>query len=203
MQKSTRFCATVGVVVLLGATALSYMLVGAAEPSGEKTKTAAPPVEFTGAGKLKLPVGYRKWVYLGTPLTPNDLNGGEAAFPEFHNVYIDPDSFAHFEKTGEFRDGTVLVKDLVGVGATMAASGKGYFQGEFNGLDVAIKDSHRFADEPGNWAYFNFGHKPPLKAEAAKSAVASCNSCHESNATKDWVFIQYYPVLRAALPQSK
>jgi hypothetical protein len=35
-------------------------------------------VEFTPDGKLKRPVGYRQWVYVGTPLAPNDLNGGEA-----------------------------------------------------------------------------------------------------------------------------
>ncbi len=38
-------------------------------------------IEFTPEGKLKKPVGYRKWVYVGTPLTPNELNGGEAPFP--------------------------------------------------------------------------------------------------------------------------
>jgi hypothetical protein len=60
---------------------------------------AAPPVhvtkvEFTGDGKLKLPDGYREWVYVGASVTPNDLNGGEALFPECHSVYIDPESFA-------------------------------------------------------------------------------------------------------------
>ena len=33
-------------------------------------------------------------------------------------------------------------------------------------MDVSIKDSKRFKDEPGNWAYFTFGHKPPLKADS-------------------------------------
>ena len=125
------------------------------------------PVEFTPEGKLKKPVGYRKWVYVGTPLTPNELNGGEAPFPEFHAVYIDPESFAHYEKTGEFRDGTVMIKELVGIGAKEATSGKGYFMGDFIGLEASIKDSKRFKDEPGNWAYFSFGHHYPLKAEAA------------------------------------
>ena len=153
-------------------------------------------VEFTADGKLKQPVGYRKWVYIGTPVTPNDMNDGEASFPEFHEVYMDPESFAHYEKTGKFRDGTVLVKELSSVGSKEAPSGKGYFQGEFTGLEAAIKDSKRFKDEPGNWAYFSFGHKYPLKAEVAKGAVASCNQCHQDNAKTDWVFSQYYPVLR-------
>jgi hypothetical protein len=32
-------------------------------------------------------------VFVGSPLTPNALNGGKANFPEFHNVYIEPGSY--------------------------------------------------------------------------------------------------------------
>ncbi len=116
---------------------------------------------------------------------------------------MDPDSFSHYERTGEFRDGAVMVKELVGVGAREATTGKGYFMGDFVGLEVPIKDSKRFKDEPGSWAYFSFGHKLPLKAEAAKNAAASCNECHQNSAAKDFVFRQFYPVLRASAPRSK
>src|SRR5262249_26535604 len=111
--------------------ALSYALTGVAVPRAaaeDKAKAKAAPVQFTAEGKLKQPVGYRKWVYIGTPVTPNDMNDGEASFPEFHEVYMDPESFAHYEKTGKFRDGTVLVKELSSVGSKEAPSGKGYFQ---------------------------------------------------------------------------
>ena len=162
-------------------------------------------VEFTSDGKLKQPPPvYRKWVFVGSPLTPNDMNDGEASFPEFHAVYIDPESFANYEKTGEYRDGTVLIKELSSVGDKKSPAGNGYDQGEFTGLETTIKDSKRFKDEPGNWAYFSFGHKYPLKAEVSKNAVASCNQCHQDNAEKDdWVFSQYYPALRAAASKSK
>ena len=185
--------------------ALSYALTGVAVPrAAAEDKAKAAPVEFTADGKLKRPVGYREWVYVGEVVTPNDMNDGEATFPEFHSVYMDPESFAHYEKTGQYRDGTVLVKELSNVGAKKAPSGNGYFQGEFTGLEATIKDSRRFEDEPGNWAYFSFGHKYPLKAEVAKNAVAACNQCHQDNAQKDdWVFSRYYPVLRAAAPRSK
>jgi hypothetical protein len=187
--------------------AVSYALTGVAvPPASAQPKAQAPAglVEFAANGKLKQPPpGYRKWVQIGTPLTPNDMNGGEAAFPEFHSVYMDPESFAYYEKTGKLRDGTVIVKDLISVGTKEATSGKGYFMGEYTGLEVAIKDSKRFKDEPGNWAYFSFGHKLPLKAEVYKNSVAACNQCHQANAKTDWVFSQYYPVLRAATPKSK
>ena len=177
---------------LIGIAGLSCVLAGVAQPPGDTSSLVA----FTPDGKLKKPEGYRKWVYVGTPITPNELNGGEAPFPDFHAVYVDPESYAHYEKTGEFRDGTVMIKELVGIGAKEATSGKGYFMGDFIGLEASVKDSKRFKDEPGNWAFFSFGHKYPLKAEAPKQNAAACNACHQTSAVKDYVFSQFYPVLR-------
>ena len=151
-------------------------------------------------GQLERPTGFREWVYVGTPVTPNDLNDGKAAFPEHHNVYIDPASWAHWKKTGAFRDGTILMKELVSVGAKTAVSGNGYFQGDFIGLEATIKSAQHFPDEPGIWAYFSFStpdHKT-LATTAKAFPAASCNGCHAGAAADDWVFTQYYPVLRAA-----
>jgi hypothetical protein len=174
--------------VLLGTTLLR---ANAAE--------AFPKPTFNNNGELLRPdISYREWVYVGTPLTPNDLNPPAANFPEFHNVYIHPSDFDHWKRTGRFPDGTVIVKELVTVGATQATSGKGYFMGEYIGLETTIKDSVRFADEPGNWAYFSFGHSYPLADSAAPFPAAACNACHATSAADDFVFTQYYPVLRAA-----
>jgi hypothetical protein len=199
MSSKSRIRARLIVLSAMAAAGLSCVLDGrTATPTEESAK-----ITFTQDGKLKQPEGYRQWVYLGTPITPNELNGGEAPFPDFHAVYIDPGSFAYFQKNGTFRDGTVMVKELVGIGAKEASSGKGYFMGDFIGLETSIKDSKRFKEEPGNWGYFTFGHKYPLKKEAAPNATASCNACHQDNAKTDYVFSQYYPVLRAATRQTK
>ncbi len=160
-------------------------------------------VTFSDDGELERPTGYRKWTYIGTPVTPHDMNDGKAPFPEFHSVYMNPDAFDHYEETGEFPDGTVLVKELIDVGDKEASSGNGYFMGEFVGLEVAMKDKVRFKDEPGNWAYFSFGHKYPLKEMAKVQPAVSCNECHDGEADDDWVFTQYYPVLRAAKNSAK
>jgi len=163
----------------------------------------APVVKFDDNGELIRPTGFRKWTYVGTPVTPNDMNKGNAPFPEFHSVYVNPSAFDHYEKTGDFPDGTVLVKELVSVGDKEATSGNGYFMGEFIGLEVSIKDKTRYADEPGNWAYFSFGHNYPLKDTAKAQPTASCNECHDGDAGDDFVFTQYYPVLRAAKGPAK
>lgn len=160
--------------------------------------------KFDESGQLMKPVDYREWVYVGAPLTPNDLNNGKAAFPEFHSVYIDPESWKAYKTTGTFRNGTILVKELVSVGSKVATSGKGYFMGEFIGLEAAVKDSKRFPKEPGNWAYFRFtkeDHSLPTNTVAKVLPTEACAVCHQASAAEDMVFTQYYPVLRAAKPQ--
>jgi hypothetical protein len=160
----------------------------------------AQDVSFNPDGSLKRPEGYREWTYIGTPITPNDMNGGKASFPDFHNVYVNPKAWAAYRKTGEFPDGTVVIKELVSVATKKATSGNGYFMGEFIGLEAAIKDKKRFADAPGNWAYYSFGHEYPLSASETPRKFEECSSCHQTNAAQDYVFTQYYPVIRAVDP---
>lgn len=167
-------------------------------PTGARAQSAA---KFDGKGNLIRPEGYREWVVLGTPLTPNDMNKGKAPFPEFHHVYIDPESWAHYKRTGKFREGTLIVKELISVGSKAATSGNGYFMGEFVGLEATVKSKARYPKEPGNWAYFTFGKVPKLKKSVAAMPTVACAACHEAAAAEDMVFSQYYPVLRAAKPK--
>ncbi len=168
--------------------------------------------EFTSDKQLKLPEGkiWREWLYVGGLVTPNALNDGEAPFPEHHIVYIDPVSWAHYKKTGEFREGTVIAKELTRVrapdganenGSTDEVSGTGYFMSEYSGFEITIKSKKLYPDEPGNWAYYTFGHQPePYNPTAKRQPAEACNACHEAAAAKDFVFTQFYPVLRAAKP---
>lgn len=151
-------------------------------------------------GDLERPQDYRTWVYVGSPITPNDMNNGKAAFPEFHNVYIDPESYDHWKENGAWREGTILVKELISVGTKGAVSGNGYFMGEFIGLEATIKSAKYFPNEPGNWAYFSFTNPKggDLAATGKAFATNQCNSCHEGNAGDDFVFTQHYPVLSVA-----
>ena len=126
MKQTKKSLALLLVVVL----ALVFIVVAMVPAQSGKNK-----YKFDGDGNLIRPEGYRLWVYIGTPITPQNENGGAAAFPDFHNVYIHPDDFEHYKKTGKFQDGTILVKELVSVGSTRAVSGDGHFMGEFTGLE--------------------------------------------------------------------
>jgi cytochrome P460 len=169
--------------------------------------------EYDAAGDLLLPKNFHEWVYVGSPLTPIALNGGKkcpepksssddpcTGFPEYHNVYIEPGSYEIYKQTKQFPEGTILFKELqltLGPaenpdGSQTEPSGRGYFPGAFNGADVTVKDTKRFA-ALGGWGYFNFHHHEP-KAPTAK--VTDCgHSCHLGGAKKDEVWTQFYRLL--------
>ncbi len=176
---------------------IASVLLGAGVALQVASAAAEQPFQFEN-GLLERPVGYREWIYVGAPLTPNDMNDGKANFPEFHSVYIDPGSWEHWKRTGEFREGAILIKEMIDVAGKQAASGNGYFMGEFIGLEAAIKSKRHFPDEPGNWAYFTFTNPDleTLKPRVAANPVGSCNACHGALAADDYVFTQHYPVLR-------
>lgn len=200
------------VLLAAGLVAASFALFNGPQVSAQSTTAVAQAV-FNADGKVQQPKNWRQWVFVGAPLTPNALNDGKAAFPEFHNVYIEPGAFAHYQQTGKFPEGTQIAKELVMIrapdgankdGSTDEVSGTGYFQGEFVGLELTVKDTKRFAKEPGGWAYFSFGHKgQPYAKTAAAFPAKSCNACHQAAAADDFVFTQFYPVLRAAKPKGK
>ena len=165
---------------------------------------ASSTAVFDSNGRLQLPTGYRRWVFVGAPLTPNGLNNGKAGFPEYHHVYVEEKNLDVYLKTGSFPEGTVIVKELTRVldptfpdGSRTEPSGRGYFNGEFNGMDVTVKDSKRFANTNG-WGFFNFGHHPLPYAESAKEAsAAECAGCHAAFVAKtDMTWVQFYPMLR-------
>ncbi len=197
MKNSTYFKKNFAVLGLVVFALVLTLFVFSKSSVAEKSDAA---YKFNEKGELIKPEGYREWIFVGTPVTPNDMNNGKAPFPEFHHVYIDPVSYKHYKETGKFREGTILMKELISVGSKSAVSGNGYFEGEFLGLEATIKDSKRFPKEPGNWGYFSFSkpdHSLPYKDTAKIFPAAACNACHQAAAADDWVFTQYYTNLRA------
>jgi hypothetical protein len=195
MRKYARIALTM--VALIGAAAAMV----SSEPAATKTQQSS--AVFTTDGKLKLPTGYRRWVFVGAPLTPNALNDGNAMFPEYHHVYVEARNLDAYLKTGSFPEGTVFVKELTRLlnptfpdGSRTEPSGRGFFNGVFNGIDVTVKDSKRFPNSNG-WGFFTFGHHPePYAATAAESSVAECAGCHIANVAKtDMTWVQFYPML--------
>lgn len=201
------------VLSLLGGASLLFL-------SGEKPAIAQATEANYGVtikpqwnkkGELIRPKNFRStWVFLGAPFTPNSLNDGKAGFPEFHNVYVQPSAFKAYRKTGKWPEGTMMLKELQLVddpkgdekdGSRYEPSGRGFFPGPVNGMDVSVKDSSRFK-ESQNWGYFNFGHHAPPYAKTAKAApVSACAQCHIDNASEDMVYIEMYKPILTPMPE--
>jgi cytochrome P460 len=144
---------------------------------------------YDGAGALLRPRGYRRWVFVGASLGLSYSEGGGG--DQFHHVYLQPESYDAFRRTGRFPEKTVLVLELHEAAQKVAPSRHGRFEGKRVALEVAVKDRERF---PDGWAYFSFGDGSRRTATAFPRT--DCFDCHRQHAKSDNVFVQFYPVLR-------
>ena len=192
--------------LVISLTAMGLLAFGVAishgVAHGQSTPSWGP--QWTAEDELILPKGFHEWIFLGSPLTPHALNGGNAPFPEYHNVYVQREAYAEYRKTQEWPEGTILLKELQLTtpatnpdGSSVEVSGRGYFPGALNGIDISVKDSRRFRETNG-WGFFNFGHHaPPYAKTAAPQPVEACAGCHIANAD-NMVFSKFYrPILNA------
>jgi hypothetical protein len=197
------------IIVGLGLAASAVYLLAAKPVAAAQNEQSS--VVFNADGTVQVPTGFRKWVFVGAPLTPEGLNDGKyncnqpggctrSNLPE----YIEQKNVDAYLKTGEFPEGTVIVKELTRVlnptfpdSSRKEPSGRGYFNGAYNGIDMTVKDSKRFANTNG-WGFFTFGHHPmPYEKTSAEQSVTTCAGCHIANvAATDMTWIQFYPLLR-------
>lgn len=152
--------------------------------------------EYTKDGNLIPPANYREWVFLtsGYDMAYTERAAGVPEHAVFDNVFVNPDSYAAFQKTGTWPDKTVMVLE----NRTARANGEsllknGKFQGDVSGLEVHVKDSSHF-NRPGpggKWAFFG------IKDGKSKlfPRTASCYTCHAEHAAVDTTFVQFYPTL--------
>lgn len=191
-------------LVLMGSASITAEVFAQAPTSSNTPSGARYLPQYTASGELILPKNaiWREWVFVGAPLTPNALNDGHASFPEYHNVYIEPGSYAIYRKTKVFPEGTIMFKELQLTkkpeehpdGSRTEPSGRGYFPGAFNGADVTVKDTKRFAAS-GGWGFFDFNHFEPKAPTAKVRAKSECAFCHIAGAKKDQVWTQFYRLL--------
>ena len=168
--------------------------------------------EYDTDGKLLRPTGYEKWVVVGTSIGLG-YSDGDKKDPDnpgtFHNVYLQPEAFDHYVRTGEFPEQTVFI---VTNNQSQPAKTKGpvsrlgFVAAPTSGLEVAIKDSKKY---PDTWAYFMFhdkadehdkvgGSENYVRSAEPAFARKECYNCHAEHGAVDNVFTQFYSVLTTA-----
>jgi len=156
------------------------------------------------SGKIGIPEGFRsEWTFLGTwsvaePVGEQSGETGGQGAAELHNVYTQPGVIEAYRETGEFPDGTVLVKELLS-GATKPMTTGVVSRGtDVEGWFILVKDTRRrFTDNPlwgDGWGWVLYSSEDRT-TPVTKSYQAECLGCHIPARETDWIYVEGYPVL--------
>lgn len=150
----------------------------------------ASAVEYSRDAKMILPKDYRQWVFLssgiGMSYTPSV---GATANPPFENVFVNPEAYQSFLKTGTWPDKTVLILEIRASDSKVSINKDGRVQVNIVAIEAHVKDASH-----GGWGFYAFGNGTQQEGTLLPKSAA-CYSCHEQNAAVDTTFVQFYPTL--------
>ena len=148
---------------------------------------SAQAQQYTKDGELVLPKDYRQWIFLSSGIGMT-YSGGSSQNPAFENVFVNPEAYREFLKTGIWPDKTVMLLEIRASESRLSINKDGRVQTNIAAMEAHVKDSAR-----GGWAFYGFqngGDKGKLFPK-----TADCYSCHEQNGATDTTFVQFYPTL--------
>lgn len=145
-------------------------------------------------GEIVLPTDFRlQWVHLGSWVVADEAAPGHG----FHDVYAQPDAVQGYLATGEFPDGSVLVKEIRSIGTGSLTTGDGRWALDKVMWFVMVKDNQRRFDSANwaqGWGWALFMADEP-GTNVSSGFTESCRNCHLPARDSDWVFIDGYPTL--------
>ncbi len=130
--------------------------------------------------QVDYPDGYRSWTHIKSMV----LHPGhplENPFKGIHHVYGN-DKAVKGTQTGKFKDGSVLVFDLLEYQTQDKASS----EGNRVLVGVMVKNSKRYS-ETGGWGFEGFKGNSHTE-RLVKDGGQSCFGCHTSQKDHDYVF---------------
>jgi hypothetical protein len=178
---------------------LGTWVTASAQPP-ERTAEALDVATYGGDGRLALPGNIDRWIALGSGVGGNY---SETAFDPQNPgpitvVQMEPSAYDSFLRTGRYPDGTMLLLSFYRPQAKPDPALQGFVQGDLTQREIHVIDRRRFAAE--GRAFFVF---PPEAAKASAMPVGSvCVQCHTAHGAFDGTFAQFYPPIRASIPQS-
>jgi hypothetical protein len=175
-------------IVLLAALAGALAMLGLRLSAQTPTKSNSP-VFLTG-NELVRPANYREWIWLssGLGMSYGPARSGE---PRFDNVFVTPEAYRSFLKTGKWPNKTMFVLEFRASQTEGSINKDGHFQGDLVGIEAEVKDESRF---PEKWGFFPF-RGSEQSAKPAPPATTDCQSCHSQNGAVENTFVQFYPTL--------
>jgi Cu/Ag efflux protein CusF len=157
---------------------------------GTLLAVTASAIDYSPDAKMVLPKDYREWVFLSSGLGMTYIpSSAPNANPNFDNVFVNPEAYQSFLKTGTWPDKTVLILEGRASDSKVSINKDGRMQTNVVGVEAHVKDASR-----GGWAFYSFGNGTQ-QVGTLLPKTASCYSCHEQNAAVDTTFVQFYPTL--------
>ena len=140
-----------------GATLALVTLAAAWSFAPAKSEEQVNRARFAAGGSAIRPIEWRQWVHVGTrykPIGLNILDQKLTKTPEILNAYVEPSAMAVYQQTGQWPEGTQIVKEFtavqVGPGCdskTFVCStrfGDGIYESCYMGLGYMVKDWSAF-----------------------------------------------------------
>ena len=184
--------ANIGTAVSTACLVATFALVS---PEGPSSASGAVPasaeiVSYSPNGEMLPPAHYREWIYLSSGVDMS-YTAKAADMTIFDNVFVNPEAYQSFLRTGTWPDKTVMVLETREARNKGSINQRGHFQGtSVMGMEVHVKDASRF---PGQWAFFDFAS--PAAKGTLFPQTATCYSCHAAHGAVDTTFVQFYPTL--------
>jgi hypothetical protein len=187
-------------VAAIGTVAILAMLAVAAHGQRDATASRSPPNAETvvdSAGNLHVPDAYRtSYELLGSWAVAADKGQGSK---ELHVVRASPGSIATYRKSGDFPDGTVLVKEVFEAATGRMTTGTVSHAANLKGWFVMMRDSSgRYAGNKlwgDGWGWSWFDADNPSKTTSTNYKT-ECLGCHVPARVSDWVYVDGYPSLK-------
>ncbi|HEY4090769.1 MAG TPA: cytochrome P460 family protein [Luteibacter sp.] len=161
-----------------------------------KGKTEATSVT-DAKGNLHLPADYKKsYDYLGTWAIAADKGAGSK---QMHEVYASPGAVDGYKTSGQFPEGTVLVKEVYETTTMPMTTGTVSRVETLKGWFVMVKASknpypdNKLWGDGWGWAWFDADKTAMTTTKDYKS---ECLGCHVPAKDTDWIYVQGYPVLK-------
>src|SRR5262245_8185327 len=99
---------------------------------------AAGPAQprYEEGNKLVLPEGYRSWIFAGASIGLSYSENARTDGPgRFHHIYLQPEAYDEYRRTGRFPEKTMLVMEVHEPAQKVSINRQGYFEGERVGLE--------------------------------------------------------------------
>jgi hypothetical protein len=157
-------------------------------------RAQSPDPRFSSDGQLIRPDNYREWIFLSSGLGMTygvvEKVVNAATGERFDNVFVTPQAYQAFLRTGTWPDKTMFVLEVRASSTKGSINRGGHYQDTVVGVEAHVKDEARF---PNKWAFFDLGTSAPSAKPLPPNSA--CQTCHARSGAVDDTFVQFYPTL--------